>query len=133
MESTRARQAEALGYVAAGYRAAAIDGETVEAERDQAIRALGTGQLDVLTSCDIVSEGTDIPVVVAAILLRPTMSTGLYMQQVGRVLVEGDDTRRRRSRRSPSSRARSCARTSSAPSGTSPRARRASRPRACIT
>lgn len=79
-------QKVAKQFVAAGYRAAAVDGETPEAERDQAIRALGTGQLDVLASCDIVSEGTDIPVVVAAILLRPTMSTGLYMQQVGRVL-----------------------------------------------
>lgn len=73
-------------FHAAGYRAASIDGEMKVAERDQAIRDLGGGRLDVLTSCDIVSEGTDIPIVTAALLLRPTMSTGLYMQQVGRVL-----------------------------------------------
>jgi superfamily II DNA or RNA helicase len=42
--------------------------------------------MDVLTSCEIISEGTDIPVVGAAILLRPTQSMGLYIQQVGRAL-----------------------------------------------
>ncbi|NBW17238.1 MAG: helicase, partial [Caulobacteraceae bacterium] len=47
---------------------------------------LGTGQLKVLTSCDIISEGTDIPSVTGAILLRPTDSLGLHLQQVGRVL-----------------------------------------------
>lgn len=73
-------------FAAAGYRAASIDGEMKVADRDRAIRDLGAGHIDVLTSCDIVSEGTDIPIVAAAILLRPTMSTGLYMQQVGRVL-----------------------------------------------
>ncbi len=40
----------------------------------------------MLTSCDVVSEGTDIPSVFAAILLRPTESTGLYIQQVGRAM-----------------------------------------------
>jgi superfamily II DNA or RNA helicase len=34
----------------------------------------------------IVSEGTDVPVVGAAILLRPTKSLALYLQMVGRVL-----------------------------------------------
>ena len=54
--------------------------------RAKLIEDLGAGRLDVLTSCDIVSEGTDIPVVTAAILLRPTQSESLYLQQVGRVL-----------------------------------------------
>lgn len=39
-----------------------------------------------MTSCEIVSEGTDIPVVGAAILLRKTKSLGLYLQQAGRAL-----------------------------------------------
>lgn len=73
-------------FRAVGYNSAAIDGEMKPAERDQAIQDLGRGRLHVLTSCDIVSEGTDIPVVAAAIMLRPTESTGLYMQQGGRVL-----------------------------------------------
>jgi superfamily II DNA or RNA helicase len=50
------------------------------------IRDLGRGELDVLASCNVVSEGTDIPIVAAAILLRPTASYVLAMQQMGRVL-----------------------------------------------
>ena len=73
-------------FQAAGYRAASIDGGMDSATRAQHIEDLGSGRLQVLTSCEIVSEGTDIPVVAAAILLRPTQSLGLYLQQVGRVL-----------------------------------------------
>lgn len=73
-------------FNAAGFRARSIDGTMTDAERRNAIEDLGNGGLHVLTSCDIVSEGTDIPVVEAAILLRPTQSTGLYIQQVGRAL-----------------------------------------------
>jgi superfamily II DNA or RNA helicase len=69
-----------------GFRSSSIDGMMDMATRKEAIAALGQGRIDVLTSCDVVSEGTDIPVVGAAILLRPTMSEGLYLQQVGRVL-----------------------------------------------
>ncbi len=73
-------------FSAAGYRSAAVDGNTPEGERDGAIKGLGNGRVQILASCDIISEGTDIPVVTAAILMRLTDSTGLYQQQVGRVL-----------------------------------------------
>jgi superfamily II DNA or RNA helicase len=39
-----------------------------------------------MTSCAIVSEGFDLPAIEAAILLRPTQSLSLYLQQVGRAL-----------------------------------------------
>jgi DNA repair protein RadD len=55
-------------------------------ERRRLIADLGAGVLKVLTSCDIISEGTDIPSVTGAMLLRPTDSLGLHLQQVGRVL-----------------------------------------------
>lgn len=70
----------------AGFIARSIDGSMADTDRKQAIADLGNGRLHVLTSCDIVSEGTDIPVVEAAILLRPTTSLSLYLQQVGRAL-----------------------------------------------
>lgn len=73
-------------FQAAGFKAKSIDGSMLDTERRQAIADLGNGQLQVLSSCDIVSEGTDIPVVETAILLRPTQSLGLYLQQVGRAL-----------------------------------------------
>lgn len=69
-----------------GYKAICLDGKMDKTQRKAAIKALGEGNLDVITSCDIISEGTDIPIVTVAILLRPTKSLGLFLQQVGRVL-----------------------------------------------
>lgn len=76
----------AAEFRAAGFRAASVDGTMDDGRRKSLINALGSGGLHVLTSCDIISEGTDIPVVGAAILLRPTQSTGLFLQQIGRAL-----------------------------------------------
>ena len=73
-------------FKAAGYRAASLDGGMGDKERSDAIKGLGNGRIQVLTSCDIISEGTDIPIVTGAIMLRPTQSTALYLQQIGRVL-----------------------------------------------
>jgi DNA repair protein RadD len=70
----------------AGYRAISIDGSMKPAERKKAIADLGNGNLDVLTSCDVISEGTDIPVVVGALLLTKSKSIIKYLQQVGRAL-----------------------------------------------
>ncbi|NCC23242.1 MAG: DEAD/DEAH box helicase [Alphaproteobacteria bacterium] len=76
----------AEAFKAAGYQAASIDGTLDPDTRAQRIADLGSGALQVLTSCEIISEGTDIPIVAAAILLRPTQSLALYLQQVGRCL-----------------------------------------------
>lgn len=73
-------------FRAAGWRAASLDGSMADNDRRALIEDLAAGRLQVLTSCDIISEGTDIPVVGAAILLRPTKSLALYLQQVGRAL-----------------------------------------------
>lgn len=76
----------AEAFRGAGFRALSLDGSMSDAARKDAIDALGNGRLDVLSSCDIVSEGTDVPVVGAVILLRPTASESLFLQQVGRGL-----------------------------------------------
>ncbi|MDR2337717.1 MAG: DEAD/DEAH box helicase [Deltaproteobacteria bacterium] len=73
-------------FKAAGYRAACIDGKLDDYTRRSYIDALGCGGLNVLTSCEIISEGTDIPIVGAVILLRPTHSLSLHLQQIGRGL-----------------------------------------------
>jgi superfamily II DNA or RNA helicase len=78
--------AVAEAFRAQGISAAMLDGNTDRGVRKRLINDLGTGQLKVLTSCDIISEGTDIPSVTGAMLLRPTDSLGLHLQQVGRVL-----------------------------------------------
>ncbi len=70
----------------AGYRAKLVTGKMPMEERDEAISGLADGRTQVLCSVDVVSEGTDVPAVSAAILLRPTQSEALYLQQVGRIL-----------------------------------------------
>jgi len=79
-------RAVAQALVAAGIRAAHVDGETPTQQRRELIAALGSGGLDVLCNCGLISEGVDVPAIGAAILLRPTVSLALYLQQVGRVL-----------------------------------------------
>jgi superfamily II DNA or RNA helicase len=74
------------GFREAGYRWQALHSRMSYAENQVAIQKLGNGQLHGISSCDIVSEGFDVPIVTAAILLRPTQSLGLHLQQIGRVL-----------------------------------------------
>lgn len=73
-------------YRAAGYRAAAVDGAMSDEDRKDRIGGLGTGNYQIITSCDLIGEGLDVPIVTAAQLLRPTQSPALHLQQIGRVL-----------------------------------------------
>ena len=73
-------------FAARGFRAAHVDGDTPADQRRDLIAALGTGKIQVLCNCGLISEGLDVPSVVAVILLRPTKSLTLYLQQVGRAL-----------------------------------------------
>jgi superfamily II DNA or RNA helicase len=58
---------------------------TSEQRRDL-LQALGTGRIKVLTSCALIGEGVDVPSVGGCILLRPTASTSLHLQMIGRCL-----------------------------------------------
>ena len=73
-------------FRAAGVPAEFLDGTLDAVERDRIIKRFESGQTLVMSSCDIVSEGFDLPAIEAAILLRPTQSLSLYIQQVGRAL-----------------------------------------------
>lgn len=70
----------------AGIPAASIDGGMDKVLRQSVLKSFTAGDLRVLTSCDLISEGFDVPAIEVAILLRPTQSLGLYLQQVGRAL-----------------------------------------------
>lgn len=76
----------AAQFKSAGYAAASIDGSMDRAERKRIVGDFASGRLQVMTSCDLVSEGFDAPSIEVAILLRPTQSLSLYLQQVGRAL-----------------------------------------------
>lgn len=80
-------------FNAAGIKAAHVDGETPQEERDDAIEAFKKGDIQILSNVEIFGEGFDVPSIEAAILLRPTQSLGYYLQQVGRALrpAQGKD------------------------------------------
>lgn len=84
--SVRHAEHVAAQFREAGYKFVAIDGNTDRYVRQNALRDLGRGDIHGVASCDIISEGTDVPLVGCGIMLRKTDSTGLYMQQAGRVL-----------------------------------------------
>lgn len=76
----------AVQFRSMGIAAASVDGKMEPAERKRRINGLADGSLQVLASCELISEGLDVPNVAGAILLRPTKSLGLFLQQVGRAL-----------------------------------------------
>jgi superfamily II DNA or RNA helicase len=79
-------QAVADSFRQAGYRAAAISGDSDQVERDAALRGLQNGQLDLVANCALWVAGVDAPAVSCIILLRPTQSLTVYLQSVGRGL-----------------------------------------------
>lgn len=73
-------------FRSAGYRAVCLDGKMDKVMRREIVRDFGRGAISIITSCELISEGFDVPGIVGAILLRPTWSLALYLQQVGRAL-----------------------------------------------
>lgn len=68
-------------FLANGITTAHIDGSTPVKERDEIISSFKRGEITILCNCDIVSEGFDVPNCECVILLRPTKSLTLYIQQ----------------------------------------------------
>lgn len=73
-------------YKEAGISAEFLDGETPDKKRRDVVNAFEEGKINVLVNCDLFGEGFDLPAVEVVSLLRPTASTSLYLQQVGRGL-----------------------------------------------
>jgi len=72
-----------------GYKTTALTGENTEEEREEAIRRLeseGKDRLDYIFTVDIFNEGIDIPKVNQIIMVRPTQSAIIFIQQLGRGL-----------------------------------------------
>ncbi|WP_019876710.1 DUF3427 domain-containing protein [Sporichthya polymorpha] len=66
--------------------AVAIDASTPPAERQAALRDLADGRVRAVFSVDLFNEGVDVPVVDTVLMLRPTESPTLFLQQLGRGL-----------------------------------------------
>jgi superfamily II DNA or RNA helicase len=76
----------AAAFQSAGVPSVSIDGKLSGLERDRRLAGLADGSVRVLTSCELIDEGLDVPAATVAMLLRPTASTAKHRQQVGRVL-----------------------------------------------
>ena len=73
-------------FLEQGIKAIALSSENSDNEREEAIRKLEQGEIEYIISVDIFNEGVDIPCVNQVILLRPTTSAIVYIQQLGRGL-----------------------------------------------
>jgi hypothetical protein len=73
-----------------GVRSAAVYGGS-RMGRTEALEQLTAGHLDVIFSVDLFSEGVDVPAVDTILMLRPTESKILFLQQLGRGLRRHPD------------------------------------------
>lgn len=73
-------------FNSAGIPAEHVDGECSMEYRDAAMKRFQNGETLVISNVSLFGEGLDIPGIEAVILLRPTRSVGLYIQQSGRAL-----------------------------------------------
>lgn len=69
-----------------GIGSEAVTSETAPADRARAIERLRSGELKVLFTVNLFNEGVDIPELNTLLLLRPTESPIIFLQQLGRGL-----------------------------------------------
>ncbi|MDO6586386.1 DUF3427 domain-containing protein [Salipiger sp. 1_MG-2023] len=75
----------------AGLRAVAVHSGEDSAPRASSLTQLGAGELDILFAVDMFNEGVDVPEIGTVLMLRPTESAIIWLQQLGRGLrkIEG--------------------------------------------
>jgi superfamily II DNA or RNA helicase/HKD family nuclease len=73
-----------------GFQAVALDSDSPAAARAQALDDLQKRKIQVIFSVDLFNEGLDIPDVDTLLLLRPTNSATIFLQQLGRGLRRTD-------------------------------------------
>ncbi len=78
-----------------GFKTIALSGGSSEAEREEAIKKLESDnineKIDYIFSVDIFNEGIDIPKINQIIMLRPTQSAIVFVQQLGRGLRKAEN------------------------------------------
>lgn len=73
-------------FAARGIASSSVWGEMDPLKRKSTLEAFKNNQIQILTSCGILTEGYDEPSVNSIVMARPTRSTALYIQCVGRGL-----------------------------------------------
>jgi superfamily II DNA or RNA helicase/HKD family nuclease len=69
-----------------GISAVAVSGDTPTDQRREALLGLAEGRIQAVFSVDLFNEGVDVPAVDVVLMLRPTESATLFLQQLGRGL-----------------------------------------------
>lgn len=69
-----------------GVRNVSVHSGADSVDRDEALAQLAAGTLDAVCSVDLFNEGVDLPAVDRVVMLRPTESPVLFLQQLGRGL-----------------------------------------------
>jgi len=72
-------------FVDKGIRAVAVYSDS-KVKRNEALTALAKGELDIIFSVDLFNEGTDLPSIDTVLMIRPSESKILFLQQLGRGL-----------------------------------------------
>jgi superfamily II DNA or RNA helicase/diadenosine tetraphosphate (Ap4A) HIT family hydrolase len=73
-------------FVLHGVRAVAVHSGPKSAPRATSLRRLDAGEIEVIFAVDMFNEGVDVPGIDTVLMLRPTESTIIWMQQLGRGL-----------------------------------------------
>jgi superfamily II DNA or RNA helicase len=79
----------------AGIPASHVDGDTPYKKREKIYEQLDKGEILVLSSCEALTEGFDVPSVSAILLCRATQSKSLNVQMIGRGLRLSPSTDKR--------------------------------------
>lgn len=88
--SIKHSEAMAEEFRAAGINAVHFDSNTKTADRLQIVQDFRDKKIQILCNVDLISVGFDVPDCWCCILLRPTMSTALFIQQACRALRPQD-------------------------------------------
>ncbi len=75
----------------AGIKAATVLGDTASSDRDAAVQDLRDGAVQVVFTVDVFNEGVDVPAINTVLFLRPTESSTVFLQQLGRGLRRAKD------------------------------------------
>lgn len=77
-----------------GVTSACVTGDTPQQERADILQRFKAGEIRALTNMNVLTTGFDYPGIDCLVMLRPTMSPGLYLQMAGRgmrIAPEKDD------------------------------------------
>ena len=73
-------------FISEGYAAMQVDGTTPKAEREFAMQQFRSGHVRILVNAELYGEGVDVPDCECVILVRPTESLTLFIQQTMRAM-----------------------------------------------